>query len=67
MYITESQIKAYQIKIVDRWEGQHQTLPEDYITIADNDPRGYAIGIWGGPAEKRRMYFGIEVDGYTHT
>ena len=66
MYITKSQLNAFGLKIVGRWK-QHQSLPDNYTVIDDNDPRGDTIGVWVGPAEKRTMYLAVTVDGSIHT
>ena len=66
MYITESQLNAYRMRIIGRWK-QHQALPDEYTVIDDDDPRGDTIGIWVGPTDQRTMFIGIEVDGHAHT
>lgn len=66
MYITESQLNAYRMRIIGRWK-QHQTLLDEYTVIADDDPRGDVIGVWVGPVKRRAMFIGIEVDGHAHT
>jgi hypothetical protein len=66
MFITESQLNAFRLKVVGRWE-QYQSLPDNYTVIEDNDPRGNTIGIWVGPVNQRTMYLAVTVDGSIHT
>jgi len=63
--ITQAQYESYQ-QVVLKWD-EYQSLPDDFIVVANDDTRATTIGVWVGPQEKRTMYLGIELDGYMHS
>ena len=68
MYITESQAKAYQTRIVSRWEVFQTFLANDYTIVTDDDKRCDTLLVWVGTDDNpRTMLLGIETDGYTHS